>query len=120
MSKTLIDEQAEILLLLAVGRPSGSQAKLEQENVAADMPSKQLINCAVRDRRLCEKLSKADVLIWDEASMSSAKMIELANTLHHHLSSEESGLENLPFAGKQVIIVGEFLIKSLESKYLET
>ena len=36
-------------------------------------------------------------------------MIELVNALHHHLSSEESGLENLLFAGKQVIIVGEFL-----------
>ena len=41
--------------------------------------------------------------------MSSAKMIELVNALHHQLSSEESGLENLPFARKQVIIVGEFL-----------
>ena len=71
---------------------------------AADMPSKQLIYRAVGDRRLCEKLSKVDVLIWD----ASARMIELVNALHHHLSSEESGLENLPFAGKQVIIVGEF------------
>ena len=73
------------------------------------MPSKQLIHRAIRVRRLYEKLSKADVLIWDEASMSSAKMIELVNALHHHLSSEKSGLENLPFAGEQVIIVGEFL-----------
>ena len=69
------------------------------------MPSKQLIYRAVGDRRLCDKLSKVDVLIWD----ASARMIELVNALHHHLSSEESGLENLPFAGKQVIIVGEFL-----------
>lgn len=73
------------------------------------MPSKQLIHRAVGDRRLCEKLSKVDVLIWDEASMSSARMIELVNALHHHLSSEESGVENFPFAEKQVIIVGEYL-----------
>ena len=76
---------------------------------AADMPCKQLIHRAVGDRRLCEKLSKVDVLIWDEASMSSARIIGLVNALHHHLLSEEYGLENLPFAGKQVIIVGEFL-----------
>lgn len=73
------------------------------------MPSKQLIHRAVGDRRLCEKLSKVDVLIWDEASMSSARIIELVNALHHHLSSEESGVENFPFAEKQAIIVGEFL-----------
>lgn len=74
---------------------------------AADMPSKQLIHCAVGDRRLCKKL-RTVVLIWDKASMSSARMMELVNALHH-LSSEESGLKRLPFAGKQVIIVGEFL-----------
>ena len=76
---------------------------------AADMPSKQLIHRAVGDRRLCEKLRTVDVLIWDEASMSSARMMELVNALHHHLTCEEPGLERLPFAGKQVIIVGEFL-----------
>lgn len=55
----------------------------------------------------CEKLRT--VLICDDASMLSARMMELANALHHHLSSEESGLERLPFADKQVIIVGELL-----------
>ena len=49
-----------------------------------------------------------DVLIWDEASMSSARMIELVNALHHHFSVEERH-ERLPFAGKQVIIVGKSL-----------
>ena len=73
------------------------------------MPSKQLIHHAVGDRRLCEKLSKVDVLIWDKVSMSSVRMIELVNALYHDLSSEEYGLEKFPFAGKQVIIVGEFL-----------
>ena len=40
--------------------------------------------------------------------MSSARMIELVNALHHHLSVEERH-ERLPFAGKQIIIVGEYL-----------
>ena len=59
------------------------------------MPSKQLIYRAVRDRRLYEKLSKVDVLIWD----ASARMIELVNALHH-LLSEESGLEKFTVCWK--------------------
>ena len=165
MSKTLTDEQAEILrfasrghnllitgqagagkstvvnsirqdcrergLKVAVVCSSGIACKVYENGVAAtvhsyyglgaaDMPSKQLIHRAVGDRRLCEKLSKVDVLIWDEASMSSARMIELVNALHHHLSTEESGLENLPFAGKQVIIVGEFLQLRPVPTYLDS
>lgn len=58
----------------------------------ADMPSKQLIHWTVGDRRVCVKLSKVDVLIWDEASMSSGRMIELANALRHHLSCEENSI----------------------------
>lgn len=51
--------------------------------------------------------------------MLSARMIELVNALHHHLSSEESGLENLPFAGKQLIIVREFLQLCPVPSYLD-
>ena len=107
-------------LKVAVVCSSGIASKVYENGVTAtvhlyyglgatDMPSKQLIHHAVGDRRLCEKLSKVDVLIWDKASMSSARMIELVNALHHHLSNEEYGLDKFPFAGKQVIIVGEFL-----------
>ena len=48
------------------------------------------------------------MLIWDEASMSRARMIELVNALQHNFSVDECH-ERLPFAGKQIIIVGEFL-----------
>ena len=41
--------------------------------------------------------------------MSSARMLELVNALHHRLCEDESEEESLPFAGKQIIIVGEFL-----------
>ena len=87
-------------LKVAVVCSSGIACKVYENGVAAtvhsyyglgatDMPSKQLIHCAIGDRRLCEKLSKVDVLIWDKASMSSARMIELVNALQHHLSSEQ-------------------------------
>ena len=50
-----------------------------------------------------------DVVIWDEASTSSARMLELVNALHHRLCEGESEEQSLLFAGKQIIIVGEFL-----------
>ena len=47
---------------------------------AADMPSEKLILRAISDVRITEKLRKVVVVIWDEASMSSARMLELANS----------------------------------------
>ena len=41
--------------------------------------------------------------------MSSARMLELVNALHRRLREDESEEESLAFAGKQIIIVGEFL-----------
>ena len=72
---------------------------------AADMPSDMLIARAISDVRVVEKLQSVDVIIWDEASMSSARMLELANAAHHATSE---GC-NFPFAGTQMIVVGEFL-----------
>ena len=36
----------------------------------ADLPAEQLLNRATSDTRICEKVKKLDVIIWDEASMS--------------------------------------------------
>ena len=46
---------------------------------AADMPSGQLIDHATSKVGASEKLKTVDVVIWDEASMSSARMLELVN-----------------------------------------
>ena len=73
---------------------------------AADMPSELLISRAISDARVQEKIRNADIVIWDEASMSSSRMLELVNALHHGLSEDQ---DTWPFAGKQIIIVGEFL-----------
>ena len=54
-----------------------------------------------------EKIHAADVLIWDEAAMSSRRIFELVNAIHHALSDEPH--RRKPFGGKQVILVGEFL-----------
>ena len=55
---------------------------------AADLPSEQLLNRATSDARICEKVKKVAVIIWDEASISSARILELVNTLHHRLSDQ--------------------------------
>ena len=76
---------------------------------AADMPSENLIARAVSDKRVRERLHQVDVIIWDEASMSSARTLELANALHHAVADKVTGNDKVPFGGKQMIIVGEFL-----------
>ena len=68
----------------------------------------QVLLRAATNNKVSLKLRSMDILIWDEASMSSARMIEHVNALHHHFSVEECH-GKLPFAGKQIIIVGEFL-----------
>ena len=50
--------------------------------------------------------NKIDVLIWDEASMTSQRMLELVTAIHHHLSNPRC---NHRFGSKQVILLGEFL-----------
>ena len=76
---------------------------------AADMPFENLIARAVSDKRVLERVHQVDVIIWDEASMSSARMLELANALHHAVADKVTGNDKVPFGGKQMIIVGEFL-----------
>lgn len=54
--------------------------------------------------QLVERSSKNSVVI--EASMSSQRMLELVNAIHHRLRDNKC---NRPFGGKQLILVGEFL-----------
>ena len=58
---------------------------------ATDMPSENLIARAVADKRVRERLHQVDVIIWDEANMSSARMLELANALHHAVADKVTG-----------------------------
>ena len=55
---------------------------------------------------LVRRIHEVDVIIWDEASMSSARIFEIGNSLHHNLADE--GNMN-PFGGKQLVLVGKFL-----------
>ncbi len=56
---------------------------------------------------VCHHVKALDIIKWDEASMSSRRMLELVNVTHHELAEGLSPM--YLFAGKQLIIVGEFL-----------
>ena len=73
----------------------------------ADLPWKQLVERSSLDSTVIKRVKACDVLIWDEASMSSQRMLELVNAIHHRLG--ENGDKDKPFGGIQVILVGEFL-----------
>ena len=72
----------------------------------ADLPWRQLVERSTKRSGDVDRIKRCNVLIWDEANMSSQRMLELVNAIHHRLSEPHC---NRPFAGKQVILVGEFL-----------
>ena len=73
----------------------------------AELPWRQLLDRSLANSLIRDRV-KAHVIFWDEASMSSKRVFELVNFLHHELATDEFS-KSLPFAGKQVILVGEFL-----------
>ena len=74
----------------------------------AELPWRQLVDRSLGNSLIRERVKAFDVIIWDEASMSSRRMFELMNFLHHELATDELS-KSLPFAGKQIILVSEFL-----------
>ena len=55
----------------------------------AELPWKQLITHAMQDHNTCKRLRDVDLIIWDEASMSSQRMLEIVNNLHHQVSDQD-------------------------------
>lgn len=49
-------------------------------------------------------LQKVDVIIWDEASMSSSDMLEIV----YHLLRDIMRREDIPFGGKVMVLGGDF------------
>ena len=76
--------------------------------MTADLPWRQLIDRSVGNSLVCNRVKSLDVIIWDEASMSSQRMFELVNFMHRELTDSPIN-RTLPFAGKQIILVGAFL-----------
>ena len=68
-----------------------------------EFPAPLLIERALGRKNIVDDITDMDVLIWDEISMSSQRIFELVNILHHMISKNA-----LPFGGIQVILVGDF------------
>ena len=75
--------------------------------MTAELPWRQVIDRSLCNSLVCDRVKAIDVIIWDEASMSSRRMLELVNILHHDLANDLGRM--YPFARKQLILVGEFL-----------
>ena len=76
--------------------------------MTADLPWRQVLERSIANSLVCDRVRAIDVIIWDEASMSSRRLFELVNCLHHKLAADQVH-RTFPFAGKQLILVGEFL-----------
>ena len=74
----------------------------------ADLPWRQLEDRSAGNSLIQDRIKVLDVVIWDEASKSSRRMFEVISFLHQKLATNEFN-KALPFAGKQVTLVGEFL-----------
>ena len=64
----------------------------------AELPWRQVIDRSCENSLIRDRIKAIDVIIWDEASMSSQRMFELVNFLHHELATDDR--KNLPFAGR--------------------
>ena len=73
----------------------------------AELPANMILERSTGIASLVNKIQSVDVIIWDEASMSSSRILELVNLLHHSLAVDANNMK--PFAGKQIVLVGEFL-----------
>ena len=73
----------------------------------ADLLWKLVVERAASQNLVREHIMEVHCIIWDEASMSSQRILKLATFLHHVLAKEGESLK--PFRGKQLIVVAEFL-----------
>ena len=69
----------------------------------AELPSDLLIQRSLKHDIITKQIHETSVLIWDEVSMTSKRIFELVNMLHHLVSEN-----NFAFGGIQVILAGDF------------
>ena len=69
----------------------------------AELPCPLLLERSLSRNNVVEQIRDVDVLVWDEISMSSMRVFELVNAIHHRLSHNANA-----FGGMQVLLVGDF------------
>ena len=65
--------------------------------MTVELPWRQVINRSVSKTVVCNRVKAINSILWDNASISSRRMFEMVNLLHHDLTDE------------QLILVGVFL-----------
>ncbi|KAL9975411.1 hypothetical protein ACROYT_G012571 [Oculina patagonica] len=71
------------------------------------MPAEKVVERATSIPHCVARMKDADTIIWDEAGMSSKRIFQLVNAIHHEIAEEKDAKK--PFGSKQLILVGEFL-----------
>ena len=69
----------------------------------AELPNSLVIERSLGRQNVLENIANANVVIWDEISMSSERIFSLVNILQHFVLKN-----NHPFGGIQMILVGDF------------
>ena len=116
--KTFIGKAKEAGKVIGVVCSSGIACQVYDRGIAstvhsfyglstAELPWRQVTDRSAENSVVQDRVKALDVIVWDKASMSSQRMFELVNFLHHELANDDS--KNLPFGGKQMVLIGEFL-----------
>ena len=69
----------------------------------AEIPAPLLIQRSLERQTVVNEIKSVNVLIWDEISMSSKRILDIVNLLHQKVH-----YNTMPFGGIQVILAGDF------------
>ena len=75
----------------------------------AELPWNKVVARSPTMNHCMSKILLTDTLIWDEASLSSARTLQIVNAIHQALALKAKKDVGKPFGGKQVVLVGDFL-----------
>ncbi|XP_062224660.1 uncharacterized protein LOC133923271 [Phragmites australis] len=90
-------------LLLPSGRTAHSRFR-----IPLDINERSICSIS-RGTMLADLISKASLVLWDEAPMTHRRCFEaLDRTMRDILSADEPSLANVPFGGKLVVLGGDF------------
>ena len=69
----------------------------------AELPQSLLIGRSLARKDIVEQINATDIVIWDEISMTSPRILETVELLHRKAANNTRA-----FGGKQIILVGDF------------
>ena len=84
----------------------------------AELRANLVVNRSLSNNLVCERVKGEDVIIWDEISMASRRLLDIANLLNCKLAPDAKSAR-CPFGGKQTILVGELVQLPPASDFLD-